>query len=75
MMSKNLKVLREAKGITQTETAQCLGISLHSYCNKENGKVDFTMSEAKKLSDLFGLTIDEIFFKQLDFKVNTETSA
>ncbi|MDF2502783.1 helix-turn-helix domain-containing protein [Clostridium sp.] len=74
MISKNLKALRELKGINQTKTAKHLGISLHSYCNKENGKSDFSLDEAKKLSELFGLTVDEIFFKPLDFKMNTGTS-
>ena len=72
MMTKNLKALRILKGISQSDTAKYLGISLHSYCNKENCKTNFTLDEAKKLSELFGLTVDEIFFKPIDFKTNTK---
>lgn len=74
VQSKNLKVLREIKGINQSAAAKYLGVSLHTYSVKENGKSDFTLPEAAKLSSLFELPIDEIFFKPLDFKMNTTSS-
>lgn len=61
-MQRNLKACRQLKKMNQTDVANILNISLHSYCNKENGKVPFTLNEAKKLSNLFGFSIDEIFF-------------
>ena len=42
MASKNLKLLREKFGKSQGDMAKILNISLGSYCNKENGKADFT---------------------------------
>ncbi|MDS1004988.1 helix-turn-helix domain-containing protein [Clostridium sporogenes] len=70
-MTRTLKALRELHGLTQTDVSKLLGISLHSYCNKENGKLKFTLNEAKQLSDLFKLSIEEIFFANIEFKLNT----
>ncbi|WP_039242479.1 helix-turn-helix transcriptional regulator [Clostridium botulinum] len=71
-MTRTLKALRELHCLTQTDVAEILGISLHSYCNKENGKLQFTLKEAKKLSDLFKLSIEEIFFVNKEFVLNTK---
>lgn len=70
MMTRNLRALRELKGMHQTDVADRLGISLHSYSNKETGKREFTLEEAKKISELFGLPVDDIFFKQIDLRTN-----
>lgn len=70
-MTRTLKALRGLHELTQTDVATILGISLHSYCNKENGKISFSLNEAKQLSDLFKLTIEEIFFTNGEFKLNT----
>lgn len=71
-MTRTLKALRELHGLTQTDVANILGISLNSYCNRENGKRPFTLYEAKKLSDLFNFSIEEIFFANIEFKMNTK---
>ncbi|SCJ53375.1 Helix-turn-helix domain [uncultured Clostridium sp.] len=67
----NLVVLRCIKGLKQKDISDYLGIALQTYCNKENGNREFSLSEAKKLSDLFNCTIDEIFFDNEVFKMNT----
>lgn len=61
-MSRQLKALRQLKGLTQNDVAKLLGLSLHGYLNKENGKSQFTLNEAKKLADMFDVTVDDIFF-------------
>lgn len=66
-MTRKLKVLRAMKEVKQEEVAEMLGITLTTYSKKENGKSDFTISEAKKLATFFDCTIEEIFF---DEKVN-----
>ena len=38
-----------------------LGIHKQSYYLKENGKREFTISEAKKLAKIFDCTLDELF--------------
>lgn len=38
-----------------------LGIHKQSYYLKENGKREFTISEAKKLAKIFDCTLDDLF--------------
>lgn len=71
MASKNLKLLREKFGKSQGDMAKLLNISLGSYCNKENGIARFTLDEAHKISSTFNMSIDDIFFKEIVFSVNT----
>lgn len=72
MINKNLKILRELKNMQQSDVAKKLNISTHTYHNKETGKTEFTISEAKKISELFSLSIEDIFFKSIDNIMNTE---
>jgi len=61
-MSNKLKALRAIKGLDQIDVAKMIGICLSSYSQKESGKKSFTLAEAKAIADIFGLTVDEIFF-------------
>ena len=59
-MTKELKKLRLEFDLTQLDVAKYLGFKYtSSYSNKENGKVEFSQSEIKKLIKLFRLNIDE----------------
>lgn len=60
-MKNNLKKIREDIGITQTSMAKHLGITLQSYFNKEQGKNEFTISEAFKISEVLNKNINDIF--------------
>lgn len=57
-----LKAYRALKNVTQDDMAEHLGLSVLSYNRKENGKVEFTLNEAKRMADYFGVTIDDLFF-------------
>lgn len=57
-----LKAYRKLYKIKAQEMAELLGITLPTYCNKENGKATFTILEAKTIANKFNKTIDEIFF-------------
>lgn len=72
MYTQNIKALRVSNNLKQEDLAKFLGISLNSYNNKENGKRDFSLKEANSLAELFGYSIEEIFFKKSVFKLNTE---
>lgn len=61
-LSNILKSLRASRGYTQGEMALKLGISKNAYNRKELGLREFTLSEAKKISDIFQCKIDDIFF-------------
>lgn len=57
-----LKELRESSGMRQDEIATIIGTSLANYNKKENGEVRVSLIEAKKIADLFHMTIEDIFF-------------
>jgi len=60
---RNLKALRVKFDLNQEDLAKILEISVVAYRNKENGKTQFTLEEAKKISNIFDFSIDEIFFE------------
>jgi len=60
-----LKALRVGQELTQEKMAGILGIHEATYNRKEQGTSEFTLSEAKKISELFGITIDKLFFVEL----------
>lgn len=54
---------RNEKGITQEKMAKLLGISKNNYNLKENGKLDFGLSEVKKILDILNVSYDDIFLQ------------
>lgn len=61
-MKHKLKELRENNGLSQTELAKKLGLTSQHYCMIENGKRGVSLELAKKISDLYKLPIEDIFF-------------
>ncbi|NFA42965.1 XRE family transcriptional regulator [Clostridium botulinum] len=62
-MYENLRRIRNNKNISANQMCKLLGlVTKAAYYKKENGTVNFTLMEAKKVSDFFKLSIDEIFF-------------
>lgn len=61
----SLSKVKEARikhSFTKSEVAKYLNLTLNGYSMKERGKRKFTLDEAKMLSDLFGISIEELFF-------------
>lgn len=56
-----LYIARKEKGDTQKEVAKKLSITPQRYQLKETGKANFTLPEAKILSEMYGMSIDELF--------------
>ena len=56
--SDRLKELRKAKGVTQRQMADLLGIAERNYQRYETGVVDPTSSNAMKLADFFEVPTD-----------------
>lgn len=56
-----LYIARREKGDTQKTVAKELSISPQRYQLKESGKAKFSLDEAKILSNLYGMPIDELF--------------
>ena len=61
-MREWLKKQRTDKGMTMKEVGAKLGVSESYYCAIENGsrKAELSLPMAKKLSEVFGVTVDEI---------------
>lgn len=55
---------RNEKGITQEKMAELIGISKNNYNLKENGKLDFNLSEVKKILNILDEDYNNIFFTE-----------
>jgi len=58
MISQFIQKLRSKKGLTQEAVAQQIGVSRPTYAQIEQGERDITVVEARKLADIFDLTIE-----------------
>jgi putative transcriptional regulator len=57
-----LKGLRQLRGLSRKQVADAAGISLSYYGLIEQGARQPALDTAKKLADLFGRSVDELFF-------------
>ncbi|SHH54064.1 Helix-turn-helix [Caloranaerobacter azorensis DSM 13643] len=60
MLSRELKSLRIKNGFTQKALAREMGMSETSYSKRENGLIDFTVEEIRKLKSILKMTEDDI---------------
>ena len=60
MLSSTLRKLRKANGFTQKQIADKLNIDRSTYSYYELGKINPSISSMVILSDLYGLSLDEI---------------
>jgi transcriptional regulator with XRE-family HTH domain len=74
-ISNNLKTLREERGLKQNFVASRLGITQNYYSQIENGHRPPQTKHLLILRDLFGVSLDEIFFKGEFAKRDSEQSA
>ena len=59
-IGKNVKRLRQNKGITQEQLGEMLGISSQAVSKWENGSALPDITVLPKLADYFGISIDEL---------------
>jgi DNA-binding XRE family transcriptional regulator len=57
----NLKAIRIKHGLTQDDIAERINISGTSYNKRENGKLEFTLSELITLAIIFNLSKEQIY--------------
>jgi transcriptional regulator with XRE-family HTH domain len=57
---KFIKSLRDQRGFSQQEIADKLGISRTSYIGVEKGTRELLLSEAQKLSGIFGISLEDM---------------
>lgn len=63
MIKDYYKLIKESRiknGFSQLYIAEKLGISRSSYISFEQGKVELNLSEASKLADIFGISLEEM---------------
>ncbi len=62
MENRLLKSLRVREGLRQEDMAKMLGISGRAYTEKENGKSQWKVGEARKISKYFDISMEDLFF-------------
>lgn len=70
-MKNRIKVLRAERGWSQAELASRVGVSRNSIISIENGRFDPSLPLAFAISDVFELTIEEIFQREKANKPQT----
>lgn len=60
-MFRKLKSLLIINGMTQQDLANVLSLSASALNLKINGKSEFTLTEAKRISDYFKMSIEDVF--------------
>ena len=60
-MNHQLYIARREAKIKQSDLAKMLGIHQVTYSRKESGSRDFTITEARMLSQIFNKSLDELF--------------
>ncbi|MCQ9302444.1 MULTISPECIES: helix-turn-helix transcriptional regulator [Mammaliicoccus] len=61
----NIYIVRNEAKQSQAFVAKKLGISPQRFQLKESGKAGFTIEEGKILSELYGMTLDELFSNEI----------
>lgn len=69
-LGKNIKRLREEKGLLQKEVATEVGMGISHYSKIENDQREAAVDLLDKLSKFYGITIDQIV--HMDGEVPTE---
>ncbi|MCI2770643.1 helix-turn-helix transcriptional regulator [Staphylococcus warneri] len=65
-MIEKLRTMRERNRKTQAEMGKVLNISEGTYRQKERGHVDFTRTEMLKLSLYFKVTLNDLFWNEIE---------
>ncbi len=60
-MNEQVYIKRRERRLKQEDVAKVLLMCRQSYGDRENGKIDFTIPEAKRLAKYYGCTLDELF--------------
>ena len=61
---RRIKAYRVYNDLGQTEMAEKIGISLTSYCHKEQGLKEFTSTEVGKMSEVFNVPPGDLYSKE-----------
>jgi transcriptional regulator with XRE-family HTH domain len=59
-VNDKIKLVRQAKGFTQEDVAERLGMSPNAYGDIERGASDVKLSKLQKISDILGINLAEL---------------
>lgn len=68
VLARNLKVLREAHGLTLDQLGKSIGVSRQAIWNIENEKSWITLDKIEKLAKAFNIEQDVLFQNKIKFK-------
>ena len=60
-MKNSIKELRKQRNLRQEDLAEILGVTRQTVIAIENNKYDPTLELAMKISEYFGMSVNEIF--------------
>lgn len=63
-MYNKLRLLRKKLNISVSKICLDTGIEPKGYYKRELGKIKFSLDEAKKISNIFKMSIEDIFFDE-----------
>ena len=69
-LNKNIKHLRNIKGISQQDLADKVGIDRSTISRIENNEIETTIDNALKISDVLDVPIDDLLNKDLTNDAN-----
>ena len=61
---QTVRAWRRAKEISQYDMAEMLGVHVNTYQNWENEPDKISIGNAKKIAEIFGLSLDDILFEK-----------
>ena len=59
-VGKNIKTIREQKGLMQKEIASVAEMQASNYSKIESGQRDISVEALDKVAQFFGMTVDEV---------------
>ena len=72
MLAENLVMLRDAKGMTQEQVAEVIGISRQSYAKWEQGETVPDIDKCARLAAFYGVKIDEMCIRDSPYTKRQE---
>ena len=64
MLITKIKEYREARGMTQSQLAQAVGVRRETIVHLDNGKYNPSLKLAMDIAKLFGAAVEELFIFQ-----------
>lgn len=63
---QTVRAWRRAKDISQNDMADKLGVHVNTYQNWESEPEKISISNARKIAEIFGVSLDDILFEKTE---------